>query len=176
MRGEPITRDFFLPPGSPRLTGAYADDRVLVFARDDRSLYVSWDLRPATFGEGPAELVVVDLRGRVLAAQPAPGPQGARFPDALPTGEVVRAELRRGPATLARSRWLSLPGRPKPEVAPPARATKARRPGRRRAQSPAAQAPQRAEHGGPAAAQADAPRAALRDWPHSAAEWPSSRS
>lgn len=173
MPGDPITRDFFLPPGTPRLTGAYADDRVLVFARDERCLYVSWDLRPATFGEGAAELVVVDLRSRVLAAQPAPSRQGARFPELLPTGELVRAELRRGQRTLARSRWLALPGAGLP-VPPPERPRRTRR--GRASRTTVGVADARGDAPSIAGAGAAGARdTADRTWPNSAVEWPSSR-
>lgn len=135
MARAAVTRDFFLPPARPRLTGVYADDRVLVFARDGGSLYASWDVSAPTFGQGPAELVVVDLRSRVLERAPAPSPVGSRFSGPLRPGATVRVELRRGDAVLVRSRWLVLPGpldeqvpvrvmRVAPKVALPVRAAR----------------------------------------------------
>ena len=106
-RSLTVTQDFFIPPGTARLPAAHGDDRVLAFPRDTGGLYVSWDFSAGTWGDGPATLEVIE-GDQVLAEVGVDAPWGGRFID-LTAQAPVFAVVRRGPALLGRSAFLSLP-------------------------------------------------------------------
>jgi hypothetical protein len=102
-----VTQDFFVQPGTARLPASHADDRVLAFPRDTGGLYVSWDFSERTWGAGSATLEVVE-GDEVLSSQPIDAPWGGRFIE-VAASSAVFVEIRRGPALLGRSHFLSLP-------------------------------------------------------------------
>jgi hypothetical protein len=105
-----VVRDFFVPPGSRALPAAFGDDRVMLFPRDPRGVFVSWDLSPRTFGQGGLRLVLRTHDGLEVWAQDIHSPQGSVSIAGDFGGASLRAVIGRGGDSLKASPAVLMPG------------------------------------------------------------------
>jgi hypothetical protein len=110
QRANVVTRDFFLEPEPERLPDRYADDRVLIFARDAATVYTAWDFANASLL--PAQGQVVDARGVAHASFPVEAASGGRFVTQLPAGVPLRVEIHQQSVPVGLGAWVVLEGVP----------------------------------------------------------------